>query len=46
MGKFLIVLLLIVVGVAALGYYLRWYDVSIGRDPDGRREIKLLIGRV
>jgi hypothetical protein len=42
MRRFLIVLLVIVVGLAALGHYLRWYEVSVGRDSQGRTEFKLV----
>jgi hypothetical protein len=43
MRALLVVLLLLVVGVIALGFYLGWFNVSTSREPAGEMDIKVRI---
>jgi hypothetical protein len=41
MGRLLFVLLLLVAGVIALGFYLDWFSISTSRNPAGKVDIKV-----
>jgi hypothetical protein len=41
MGRFLFVLVLLVAGIIALGFYRDWFTVSTSRNPAGKVDIKV-----
>jgi hypothetical protein len=43
MRKLLIFLLVLVVAVAALGYYRGWFQVSTAQGPEGKTENKVVV---
>jgi hypothetical protein len=43
MGRFLLILVLLVAGVIALGYYLDWFQLATSRDPTKQTDIKVRI---